>query len=79
MAWLACQCDLCDDSTFLCFLVVLRLRCSRSSMHLLDTGAHLEVSLSAELKELAGSVQRVLMVPSSDQRLRVPGLCFNPG
>ncbi len=40
-------------------------------------GACLEISLSAELEQLAGGVQRLLVVPGSKQRLRIPCLCFD--
>ena len=43
-----------------------------------STGACLEVRIRAELKELACSLQRLLMVSSAEQRLHIPSLCFDP-
>ena len=44
----------------------------------LATVACLEVGLSTELKELAGCLQRLLIITSSDQRLCISVLCLNP-
>lgn len=61
-----------------CAILWVVLRVLPSFKDCPSTGACLEVSLSAELKELAGGVQRLLVVTSSDQSLRIPSLCFNP-